>query len=202
MYNPITDFLGLVRRVGSSASIASMPGLDFVVSALARAGMFTLWTGQNAPTVNFTTTVWLKPSSPSWVAEGVVYLYNAISAEYEIATPELWDALLSAAFSSYSFQSVTGAAGVVSNDTSLLAIQRTAPAATVLQLPSVTNRGGKGLQVVDWSTGIVEHAVIIMPAVGATIMRAASWTLFSTPDQLTGVTLYPSTDLNGWVIAP
>lgn len=200
-YNPVTDFLALLRNAGGAATFAEMPGLDYVVAAMARAGMFRLWSGQSPPTVNQPTTVWLLPSSPSWVAEGTVFLWDASAAAYVLATPALWDALVSGV-AGYAFQSVAVASGVVGGLTSLLAIQRDGPVATVLALPAIASRNGKALQIADWSTGVAAHAITLNPAPGSTIMRQTSWGLFSTPDQLAGVTLFPSTDLNGWVIAP
>jgi hypothetical protein len=41
VYNPATDFLGLWRASGGNVSKMEMPGLDFVISALARAGVIT-----------------------------------------------------------------------------------------------------------------------------------------------------------------
>lgn len=200
-YSPLTDFVALIRNVGNSASVARMPGLDFVVSAMARAGWFQLWTGQAPPTANQATTVWLVPSSPSWVAEGAVYLWNASTGSYVPATPALWDALLVGAFG-YVFQSVTTASDLVNDTTSLLAIQRAAPVATTLTLGSVVARRGRALRIVDWSSAVAGHAITLAPASGSTIMRLTSFQLLSTPDQLAGITLHPSTDLNGWAVAP
>lgn len=199
-YNPLTDFIGLIRNIGGSASVARMPGLDYVVAAMARAGVFRLWTGQSPPTMNQSTTVWLVPSSPSWVAEGVVFLWNSLTGAYEPATPALWDVLL--AGNPNVFQSAAVAAARVDDATSLLAVQRVAPVATSLTLPNIAARGGRALRIADWSAGVTNHAITLSPSAGATIMRQASWGLFSTPDQLAGITLHPSIDLNGWVIAP
>lgn len=201
-YSPRTDFLALIRNSGGAASFAEMPGLDYVVAAMARAGLFRLWTGQTPPTANQATTVWLVPSSPSWVAEGMVFLWNVSTNTYEPATPALWDVLLSGpSAGSNVFQSVAVASDAIGSATTLLAIERAGPAATALTLPSIQARGGKALQIVDWSSGVVNHAITIN-AVGGTIMRRPSFGLFSTPDQLAGITLYPSVELNGWVIAP
>jgi len=200
MYNPITDFLALLRNVNNQATVSQVPGLDFVISAMARAGMFNLYVGQTAPIVNQATTVWLKPSVPSWVAEGVVYLWNAADAQYEVATPALWDAVLLASVSGQ-FQLVTGNTATVDADTTLIAIERSNPAATTLTLPPVADKS-KPLQVVDWSSNVVAHQITLVPDGTEKIMRLSTFRLFSTPDQLAGVTLYPSTDLAGWVIAP
>lgn len=201
-YSPITDFLALVRLTSDGAEVARMPGLDYVLSAMARAGLITLSASQTEPAVNQPTTAWLKPALPSWTAEGVLYLWNAFTNQYEVATPALWTAILTASLSGYSFQSAPNASNAVSALTSLVAIQRASPTATALRLPTVLSRGGKALQIADWSTGIVNHNVTLTPAVGNTIMKAASWLLLSTPDQAAGITLYPATELNAWVIAP
>lgn len=198
-YSPVTDFLALVRNAGGQASIAEMPGLDYVVAAMARAGLFTLYVGQTAPTSNQSTTAWLRPASPSWTAEGTVWLWNGTT--YAPATPLLWNALLDQEAVS-AFQSVTTGSGIVAAGTALLAVQRAAPAVTLLSLPSVASRFGGSLQIVDWSTAVANHQVILVPAVGETIMQQAAFELLSTAYQLAGVTLYPSIDLSGWVIAP
>lgn len=198
-YNPVTDFLALLRQQGNAVAFERMPGLDYIVAALARAGMFTLFVGQTAPTANQQNTAWLKPSNPSWVAEGTLFLWNPITLQYEIATPALWASFLTVA---NSFQSVTGAAGTITVKTTLLAVQRTAPTATALQLPAVASRGGKALQIVDWSAAVVNHVLTLTAQGAETIMQNATFQLLSSADQLSGVTLYPSVDLNGWVIAP
>lgn len=177
-----------------------MPGLDYVVAAMARAGLFKLYAGQTAPTANQSTTVWLMPALPSWTAEGIVFLWNSATAEYELATPSLWNQLLSP--SQYVFQSAVGASNVVNANTSLLAIQRAAPVSTALILPGLATRSTKPLQIVDWSTGVALHSIALTTADGATIMKQAAWNLQSTPDQLSGITLRPSAELNGWVITP
>lgn len=202
-YSPITDFLALLRLSSDGAHSERMPGLDYIVAAMARAGMFRLSTGQTAPIVNQSTTVWLKPASPSWTAEGIAYLWNSGTSTYELATPALWTALLTPP-ASYSFQSVVAAAGSIAIGTTLLAVQRAAPAATVLTLPNLIVQWalGKKLQIADFSTAVVNHAITLVTSDGATIMRQTSWQLLSTADQLAGVMLQPSPDLNSWVIAP
>lgn len=201
-YDPVTDFLALLRQAGSEVDVARMPGLDFTVSALARGGMISLHAGQTAPIANQSTTAWFQPANPSWTAEGVLRLWNAFTEAYEVATPALWTALLTISISGYVFQSAPNASNAVAALTSLVAVERAGPSATALRLPAVLSRGGKALQIVDWSTVAVDHLITLTPASGNTIMRHASWTLLSTVDQLAGVTLYPATDLNGWVIAP
>lgn len=95
-YNPITDFLALLRSTPNGARFEQVPGLDFIIAGLARAGMFLLSTGTTAPVVNQTKTVWLKTASNSWSAESAVYLWDAGTAAYVPATPALWQALFGA----------------------------------------------------------------------------------------------------------
>lgn len=201
-YNPLTDFLALLRLASDGAHSERVPGLDYVVAALARIGQFRLSVGQTAPTSNQASTVWLKPAQPSWTAEGVVYLWNSSTAAYELATPALWIAQLAAG--SYSFQSVNAASGAVLAGTTLLAVQRAAPSATALVLPNLAAQwlAGKRLQIVDFSTAVTNHAITLTTPDGATIMQNASWQLLSTADQLAGVALQPSPNLSAWVIAP
>lgn len=96
-YSPTTDFLALLRQTSGGVRTERMPGLDYLIAAMARAGMFVLSVGQTAPTSNLVSTVWIKPASPSsWAFEASIFLYNVLTAQYEPATPALWFALLSA----------------------------------------------------------------------------------------------------------
>lgn len=202
-YDPTTDFIGLLRQAGAGVVLERMPGLDYVVSAMARAGLFRLSIGQTAPVVNQATTVWLRPSEPSWVAEGTVFLWNAATLTYEVATPSLWMQFLTPP-GGYSFQSIATSSGIVNVGTTVLAIQRAAPGATSLALPNLAAQWftGRRLQIVDFSTAVTNHAITLTTPDGSTIMRLATWQLLSTADQLAGVMLQPSPDLNAWIIAP
>lgn len=96
-YDPKADFVALTRLVSGGAVFERMPGLDWVVAALARAGMINLYSGQTAPTSRQPVTVWFRTASPSWTAEGAVLLWNSSTGAYSLATPKLWFALLRAA---------------------------------------------------------------------------------------------------------
>jgi hypothetical protein len=203
-YNYATDFIGLLRLVGSSVRSERMPGLDYVVAALSRAGLFAVSVGQAAPTVNQASTLWFQPAIPSWGAEGTVWLWNAAVPGYQVATPALWSALLSGAVLGYSFQSLPNANNVIGNAVSLAAVQRVAPAATNVVLPNLAlyHATGLKLQVVDFSTGVVNHIITLTTSDGATIMQRNSWQLGSNAAQLSGVMLTASPDLDSWIIAP
>lgn len=206
-YNYLTDFLALLRNTGGGVRTEQMPGLDFVVSALARAGFITLVVSATAPTVNQASTVWFQPASPSWSAEGILYLWNAGAAAYQLATPALWQAYFLPLTSGYSFQSLAASGLSITAGVTLAAVQRVAPAATAITLPTLAAQfaSGKKLQIVDFSTGVVGHTITLsVPEVAAipTIMQKATWQLFSAADQLAGIMLQPSPDLNSWVIAP
>jgi len=200
-YNPIIDFLALLRLSSGGVSTERVPGLDYVLAALARIGQFTLFVGQTAPVVNQPTTVWLKPSVPSWVAEGTVYIWNIAANAYQVATPAAWNSLLSPG--GYSFQSVASASGAALLGTTILAVQRAAPGTTAIVLPNLAAQfaTGRPLKIVDWSTAVVNHVITLTTPDGSTIMQQAAWQLLSTAVQLASIALYPSPDLNGWVIA-
>lgn len=202
-YEPTTDFLALLRLASGAVSTERMPGLDYVLAALDRIGLFQLSVGQTAPVVNQATTVWLQPSLPTWVAEGNVFLWNATAAEYEPATAALWASLLSSG-GGYAFQRVTAASDTIEAGTTILAVDRAAPVSTVLRLPSLAAQAltGRPLKIVDWSTGVTSHLIALTTADGSTIMRQTSWELASSDVQLSGITLHACPDLNGWIIAP
>src|SRR4029077_20589708 len=175
------------------------------VAALQRAGLLTnLVIGAVAPTFNQAATPWFQPASPSWSGEGILFLWNAVAGAYQPATPALWAAFFLPTINGYVFQAVNAGAGVVLAGTSLLAIQRVAPAATALTLPNLAAQftSGHKLQIVDVSTAVTNHTITLTTPDGATIMRQAAWQMLSTPDQLAGLMLQPSPDLNSWIIAP
>lgn len=92
-YTSSTDFLALLRQTSGGVRSTRMPGLDYLLAGFARAGLIRLSVGQTAPTADQSITAWLQPSSPSFAAEGTVFLWDAVNASYEPATPTLWQAL-------------------------------------------------------------------------------------------------------------
>ena len=201
-YNPATDFMALLRLTGGGVRSERMPGLDYVVAALARAGMISVSVGQTAPVVNQATTAWLQPSQPSWLAEGVFYIWNPVTQAYNVATPALWQAFLS--ISSSHFQSLPNANNVINPGVTLAAVQRVAPANTAVLLPTIAAQylSQRDVDLIDYSTGVVNHTITITTPDGSAIMQKAQWQLLSTADQLAGIKLRPSPDLNSWIIAP
>lgn len=204
-YNPTTDFLALLRNTGGGVRTEQMPGLDFIVAALQRAGFLSnLVISQTAPIVNQAATPWFQPAVPSWTGEGILFLWNAATGTYQPATAALWASFLVPIASGYSFQSAAASGVVIAAGTSLLAVQRVAPGATALTLPTLAAQyaTGRKLQVVDFSTGVVNHTITLSVPDTATIMQQPTWQMLSTAVQLSGVMLTPSPDLNSWVIAP
>ena len=199
-YNPTTDFIGLLRLVGSGVRSERMPGLDYVVAALNRAGMFALSIGQTAPTVNQSSTFWFQPAIPSWTAEGTLYIWNPVALAYQVATPALWQSFLSPSASI--FQSLVAANNTINPGVSLAAIQRAAPTNTTVQLPTIAAQAltQKDILLADYSTAVVGHTILLTTPDGATIMQKATWQLLSTADSLACVRLRPSSDLNSWVL--
>lgn len=92
--------------------------------------------------------------------------------------------------------------GTVAADAATIAIEKTAPTATALSLPTVAARNGLPLHIVDWSTSVTDHAITLTPNAANTggIMKSATLVLNSTSAQLASVTLYPSETLNGWYL--
>jgi len=93
-YNPTTDFVGLWRAVTGGAQKAEMPGLDFVVDVLSRSGLFNITISGTEPASNQSTTMWFRPATPSYSAEGILYLWNG--SAYVVATPALCNDYLAA----------------------------------------------------------------------------------------------------------
>lgn len=93
-YTPSTDFLALLRQTPGGVRSVSIPGVDYIVAALARTGLFVLYVGSTAPTTNQANTVWIQPALYPWASEGTVFLWNSATTEYELATPALWKVLL------------------------------------------------------------------------------------------------------------
>lgn len=96
-YSPVTDFLGLWRNNAGQVTKLEMPGLDFMVAALARAGFITLSVSATAPVVSQSTTAWLQAAVPSYSAEGDMFLWDAGTSAYVAATPALFFKMLQAA---------------------------------------------------------------------------------------------------------
>lgn len=89
-YAPNTDFVALWRNQSGGAAKAEMPTLDFLVSALARAGLITVQFSDTQPTAGQPTTMWFRPAHPTYIGEGVLYLWDATSSAYLVATPTLF----------------------------------------------------------------------------------------------------------------
>lgn len=123
-----------------------MPGLDYVVAAFARAGIFVLSVGQTAPTTNQASTAWFRPAVPSTVAEGVLFLWNVTTQAYEPATPTLWSSMLR---TPATIQDVTTVGPVaVLPGASVVRVQNVG-APVALTMPLSANKSGSVL-ISDW----------------------------------------------------
>jgi hypothetical protein len=151
-YTPTTDFLALLRNTGGGERVASVPGLDWVVVALARAGLINLVVSQVAPIANQVTTAWFKPAVPSWVVEGTLFLWNATVGQYQPATPALWSTFLAPATSGATpvVQDVTTAGPVnVNLNTTILRVQNVGAPVSLVMPPSATKIGA--VLISDWA---------------------------------------------------
>jgi hypothetical protein len=93
-YTPGSDFIALWRNQSGGAAKAEMPSLDFLIAALARAGLITVSFAATQPTSNQAITMWFRPANPTYIGEGVLYLWEAASSSYKTATPTLFAAYL------------------------------------------------------------------------------------------------------------
>ena len=96
---------------------------------------------------------------------------------------------------------VTGSPAVILPGTRFIAIQRDAPTATALTLPSVSDQNGTPLLIADWSTNVTSHTITLTPTGGNTVELLSSWPMVSNPAFLVNAMFYPSTELNGWVVS-
>jgi hypothetical protein len=150
-YDPTTDFLALLRQTSAGVRTERMPGLDYVIAAMVRAGIFAVQVGQTAPAINQSLTVWFKPApAGSWTAEGTVFLYNIATAEYEPANPVLWSSLLLAsAIPPAQVQDITTVGPVlILAGTGVVRVQNVG-APVVLTMPLSANKIGSVL-ISDW----------------------------------------------------
>jgi hypothetical protein len=93
-FNSVTDFLAGWRASGGNVVKFEMPGLDFIIAALVRAGVINVSVSATAPLANQATTAWLQAAVPSYSAEGTFRLWNG--AVYVAATPALFLTFLEA----------------------------------------------------------------------------------------------------------
>lgn len=177
-YNPTTDFMGLLRLVGSGVRSERMPGLDYVIAALSRIGFINLSVGQTAPTTSQANTVWLQPAIPSWAAEGTVWLWNSVAGAYQVATPTLWIELLASGASTGPSRIIT-ASGVFVMSTAdaggAVGLNRAgaAPGVSSTTLPGASV-AGMLYAIEDINKNFQAGPVTVNAPVGMTIAGAAS----------------------------
>jgi len=112
------------------------------------------------------------------------------------------EAIITAAIPSEPTQ-VTTSTATIAPTASAVVIARVSPTATGLMLPAVVGRNHAYLSIFDLSTSLsADHVITLTPNGSETIMGLSSWQIISTSAQLAGITLRPSTTINGWYIAP
>lgn len=175
-YGQTTDFLALLRLTSGGVRTERMPGLDWMVAALARAGLISLSVSQSPPIANQTATAWFKPAVPSWVSEGILFLWNVSTGQYEVATPALWSQFFAIA-SSGIVQDVTvvGPTAIALN-TTILRVQNVG-APVGLTMPLSANKLGAVL-VSDWANLAGTNNITISRS-GADVFPngATTWTI-------------------------
>lgn len=175
-YNSVTDFLALLRTTSGGQRMARVPGLDYIIAAMARAGMFVLSTAATAPTTNQAGTVWLQPfPQGSYLAESSVFLWNAIESAFEPATPQLWAAL----FSQQVVQTViAGSPVAVLENAGIVKVNQTVSGAITLVLPDSGVKVG-GVLISDYKGVSGANPITVTMASGTDRMPGGltSWTI-------------------------
>lgn len=131
-----------------------------------------------------------------------VWIFDPASGVFSRITLQT---LISAFVSIGSPRQVTTSTDTAQNVDVALAVKRTAPSSTTIQLGDVTDRGNLPLSIFDLSTSIPGggHTIVVNPHAGQTIMNQASWSIFSPSDALLGgLRLYPYPAELTWVISP
>jgi hypothetical protein len=114
VYTPSTDFVGLWRSIAGGVEKAEMPGLDFIVAGLNRAGLIRAVFSATPPATAQATTAWFQTAVPSWAAEGALYLWDSSLLTYVPATPDLFSKFLQ---SGASYQNIIAVTGIPPNTT-------------------------------------------------------------------------------------
>lgn len=143
-YTPTTDFLALLRQTSGGARVERMPGLDYLVSAMARAGMFLVSVSQTEPLANQASTVWIQPAVPSWSAEAAIFIYNTAAAQYQPATPILWSALIGGGGQVVQDVTAPGPANIL-NNAGIVRVNQIISAPITLVMPASSLKNGSVL---------------------------------------------------------
>lgn len=96
---------------------------------------------------------------------------------------------------------ITGATYLVGTTETFLTIKRTGPTLTEITLPPVADRAALAFAFADWSSSIVsDHEIRFIADGSETIMKAATFSVWSNASGLARGWVYPAEDLSGWVI--
>jgi hypothetical protein len=195
-FSPTTDFLSLLRQTSGGVRTDRMPGLDWVVVALARAGLINLYVGQTAPVTNQAVTAWFQPSVPSWAAEGALFLWNG--SVYVPATPALWNQIISssgAAVLNYVTINAFGTGSYVAQPADDVILIKAGVAAPFMVNVNWAARTKK-LTVVDSGVGALTNNISVTPSAGQTQMSVLNYT-YPIDSNGGNITLTPLPDGSG-----
>jgi hypothetical protein len=177
-YAPTTDFLALLRLTAGGVRTERMPGLDWLVAALARAGFFQLSVSDTAPTTNQSTTAWFRPAVPSWSAEGQLFLWDADTLSYQPASTMLWEELLHATGSTTNTQIITAPGPATVNGTAgIVLVNQLVSAPITIILPLASTKAGPVL-ISDWKGDAGLNNITVQRSGADTFPGGAtSWTI-------------------------
>lgn len=179
-YSPATDFLALLRQVSNGGvRTERMPGLDYFVAVMARAGLFAVEVGQTAPIINQSNTVWFRPKVPSWAAEGDIFLFDTGTAQYELASPALWSILLASAVATAQVTQdvlLPGPANVLQY-AGVVRVNQTISAPITLVMPPAATKNG-GVLICDWKGDAGANNILVTLSGGDIFPGGlTSWTI-------------------------
>ncbi len=96
---------------------------------------------------------------------------------------------------------ITSGSYTVGTTETFLTIKRAGPTLTEITLPAVADRNAMPFAYVDWSTSIVsDHEIKFIANGSETVMKAATYSVWSNSSGLARGWVYPAEDLSGWVV--
>jgi len=135
-----------------------------------------------------------------YVAEGKYRITATFGADtYELVDVQLGPSSVSNALGPET--EITGATHTLSVLDTFLTIKRTGPTLTTITLPPVADRAALPFAFADWSSNVVsDHEIRFVPDGTETIMKAATYSVWSNASGLARGWVYPAEDLSGWVV--
>lgn len=96
---------------------------------------------------------------------------------------------------------ITGSTYTLGGTETFLTIRRVSPTLTTITLPALATRAGLSCAFVDWSTGMTsDHEIKWVPNGSETVMKDATYSVWSNSSGRARGWIYPSADLSSWIV--